>query len=104
MLIKVKKSEIHGVGLFSVKTYKPKEKIYPVFALDKEINKYLPIKCSIYVNHKNESNCDVVLIDDVIWMVAKETIKPNTELTSNYRDLKTLNVDLTHLNIDYDLE
>jgi|688.fasta_scaffold678836_2 SET domain-containing protein len=103
-MIYVKQSNIHGVGLFAEKNFSIGEKVKIIFGEDASTKKYLPTKCSFYVNHSNNKNCDIVLENKIIYMVANKNIQQGEELTSNYRDLLNLPIDLTHLNIDYDLE
>jgi SET domain-containing protein len=102
MAVFVKKSNIHGVGMFAINQINKDKAIGKLFVMFKGL--YHFTRMSTFVNHSASPNCTLTLDENKnIVMLSKEKINTGDELTCNYRDLLKLNVDLTHLNINYEL-
>ena len=91
MIVEVKKSKIHGLGLFSTKRIKKNQVIGRCEVIKtKKPNAYtlwigekkLEVVCNLkYINHAKKPN--VIYYDD-LTVVALRDIKPGEELTHKY--------------------
>ena len=71
----VKKSKIHGNGLFANRDYKPKEIIAPIY--HEAILKW--------VNHSRTPNATFIDIRGVVYAVCIRPIRKDEEITLDYR-------------------
>tara|TARA_B100000214_G_scaffold363178_1_gene328421 strand:+ start:622 stop:1002 length:381 start_codon:yes stop_codon:yes gene_type:complete len=91
----IKKSFIHGKGLFSHKRYKKNDiifkDIFPHFKKDQNyinmfifFDKYILNKCK-FINHcKKKQNVDIVQKNDKYLLIATKNIHKDDELLGNY--------------------
>ncbi len=79
--VRVGMSSIHGVGLFS---YMPLVEGQIIAA--SHLGNYLTI-AGRYVNHSATPNADVEVRGENVFLVAKQTLTPEDEITINYRKI-----------------
>ena len=84
----IKKSNIHGNGVFSNK-YIPKNK-YIDIGIEMKFSGYLPVITKGFgdmLNHSYNPNCRLFYRkkDSHYWIIANKNIGANTELTVDYR-------------------
>ncbi len=89
--IEIKKSLIHGLGIFSTKEYK-KGKLICVAK-----NNEKRTLAGRYGNHSPKQNGAFVLFNNDIWLIASEDIKKGEEICVNYRQTLSLQVDRPEL-------
>lgn len=89
--IKIKKSEVHGLGVFAEKDYK-KGKL--ICLAKKEGKRTLAGR---YTNHSPLKNGAYYVFNNNIWLMAAEDIKKNDEIFVNYRQTLSLQVDRPEL-------
>lgn len=80
----LKQSEIHGTGMFATKQFNSGDLIM--------VSRHglLRTQGGRYINHSPDPNCKMVSVIDDIFVEAIKTIKPNKELTVDYRQSTAL--------------
>ena len=87
----VKRSELHGVGLFAARGLSAGELIAPA------IIEYLRTPAGRYTNHSKNPNSHPVLHNSVIYLEALVDISNGDEITINYRDSVRVATELMRL-------
>lgn len=82
----IQKSHIHGKGIFSTENINKNEIIgecitFYMFTIP-NITSYL----GKWINHSDNSNCYLKYYNNFYYLIAKNKINKNTELTLNYDD------------------
>ena len=80
----IKKSPIHGVGVFST-TPIAKDEIIECAIIMNDDNFVITPKFGVFINHSNKiDNADLILIDNAYYVKATKFIPINTEILVNY--------------------
>lgn len=87
---KVKKSKIHGKGVFTTKTIKKGEVIGKTVDLTKKSKDKRYGSLGQYTNHSLKPNVKVVPKGVKMYVVATKPIKKNSEVKADYRKLPKL--------------
>jgi hypothetical protein len=87
----VRKSAIHGVGLFALQTIPANADVLQVFkrtsASGEFIAQYSETPLATFVNHADSPNTRLEIRMDGVYMVALHAIGPGQELASSYKQL-----------------
>jgi hypothetical protein len=102
-MVKIKKSDIHGVGIYPEKTIKAGECIGLAYTLIGMVNgKYIAkwtedafTDLGQYHNHSLTPTAKPKIVDDKeVYIYAKEKITPEMEITCNYNEYsKIINIE-----------
>ena len=99
----VMESSVHGVGLFTNRTYNSGQKIIKVFEnvgnSGQFMTDYYENAYGIFVNHSNNPNVELLIEPDGIYLVAKQNLNSGVELVSDYAELLALFPNDTQLEI-----
>jgi SET domain-containing protein len=103
MVLKLKSSKIHGLGIHTLEKVLKDTEICKVFIED-ENREFEETLYGSYANHQAVPNTRLELKKNTIVLVASKDIEKDNEITTNYRDLLVLNIKIKYNElIDYNL-
>ena len=83
---KIKKSQIHGKGVFSNCNINKNEIIGEGIIMKFGLVPYITPELGRLLNHSKNSNCKLKYYKNIYYIIAKKDIPTNTEITINYDD------------------
>ena len=103
MVLKLRPSKIHRLGIYTLEKVLKDTEICKVFIED-ENKEFVETFYGSYTNHQAIPNTRLELKEDSIILIASEDIEKDNEITANYRDILALNIKLKHAElIDFNL-
>ena len=99
--LRVKKSDIHGVGLFAETPIMKGTVIMPVIKIDEDGGIAEETEPQYYLNHSESNNVTPFKKNNVIFIKASEDIPKGKEVLGNYNDIHDLGLKTNLLNFKY---
>ena len=95
-MLTIKKSKIHGLGLFALETIEPEVNLGMIHYISEFFDKEcIRTPLGGFINHSNKPNCykkeDDLIYEKRIYLITKNKIRKNEELTIKYTMYKVGN-------------